>query len=128
MKYFVKCFFSLIILTGCGGGGTTFIQPNPFAGNWGGTWWSTKYPQGGFLYVPINNNGNCTNGTITNSQLAIQGSLTGKIETNGDFVATADYSGVKITLAGKMAFEGNNLTGSFYSSENDSGAFVLSEQ
>ena len=82
-----------VILAGCGGSRnpSTWVAPDsPFMGFWIGTWTDSTNAQSGTAQIVINKDGDAS-GTITNTTLGIQGTVSGSINEHGVTSFTCRY-------------------------------------
>jgi hypothetical protein len=103
-KYLVA--LALTVLVGCGGGGSS--TPNPFAGQFIGTWTAPSIPDTGTANVTVASNGSVA-GTSHDNGANADGSIVGTINANGNFNGTVTYPGFQPSpMSGTLAINGQN--------------------
>jgi len=104
---------SVVILTGCGGGGSDSGEvESTFEGIWAGTWTSASIPANGTASIIVASDGTFT-GTSNVQGGASGGSVTGTINNDGLVSGTVQYSGQSASaISGTLGtLDGTALTG-----------------
>lgn len=101
--------FALLVVAGCGGGGSSTGSVNTLAGSWSGAFHVRQTGGTGTAAVVIAQNGNLT-GTVHDDTANVDGVVSGQVA-NGQFSGTVKYTGSPVnTLEGSMRVSGNRLT------------------
>lgn len=99
----------VLALWGCGGGGGGGSSSNPFLGTFAGAWSSTTGDDGA-IFFNVDQNGEIA-GEVHSNDLAVDGSLLGLVEDNGDTSLTFTFDGeAPLATTGTMELSGNGGT------------------
>lgn len=104
---------SVVMLTGCGGGGSDSGDvESTFEGIWAGTWTSPSIPANGTASIIVQSDGTFT-GTSNIQGGASGGSITGSINNDGLVTGSVQYSGQAASgISGTLGtVDGTTLTG-----------------
>jgi hypothetical protein len=104
---------AVVVITGCGGGAGALTMPVSFAGNWEGTWASSRVNAGGVFLASISQNGASISGTaaFSGSPCFVGLQLSGNVS-GGSFAFTGSSGGIpRVTVSGSVS--GNAMSGNY---------------